>query len=653
MAIVKMHKISVIGLESDRKAILKTLMKLGVVEIIDTAGYAFIERDQMIAAEGQEKTVESIEGDLARVKSALESLSSYENRKKGLFEPKRAVNEKEYHEIVWRSEEVWQVIHRIAGYDDQLLSLRAEENKLQNMVASLQPWMKLQIPFEVEETGSTKIQLGTMPAIADVKELQEQLQSRVPESYMEVISNDRDQYYLLVICYKKSEEPVTQVLKQFSFSKVSFKEMTGTAEENAAQCRRRMEEIGEERKEIKSSIGALVDRKMEIEVIHDDLLIQRDHIAAVQKLAKTEKVFWLEGWVPHDLSQKVADRLNRHWDVIVEVKLPDKEEEHPILLKNPSLVQPFELITQLYSLPSSKGIDPNLFMAPFYFLFFGLMVSDAGYGLAISLITGFVLWRYKLEGMAHKLIKLLFLGGISTFIWGALFGGWFGNIVDAVTQGKYTVPALWFNPLDDPMRLLIWSFIFGGIHLFVGMGLQAYRLIRDGKVLDAVFDIGLWYILLIGVVLLALGGTPGYIGKYMAILGAVGLVLTQGRAEKNIFKKLLTGVLSLYNITGYLSDVLSYSRLLALGLATGVIANVVNTMGTLFGLNIGGIIVLTIIFIVGHTFNIAINALGAYVHSSRLQYVEFFGKFYESGGKEFKPFTIKTKYIDLKNEEVS
>ena len=195
------------------------------------------------------------------------------------------------------------------------------------------------------------------------------------------------------------------------------------------------------------------------------------------------------------------------------------------------------------------------------------------------------------------------------------------------------------------MTLLLWSFVFGGVHLFTGMAVKAYMMIKDGHWLDAVFDVGFWYVFLIGLVLLFLAPS---VGKVMAIGGALGLILTQGRGEKNIFMRLGKGVFSLYDVTGYLSDVLSYSRLLALGLSTGVIAQVVNTMGKLTGNSAIGIIFFVIILLVGHTFNLAINTLGAYVHSSRLQYVEFFGKFYTGGGQAFRPLARRTKYITIK-----
>lgn len=651
MAIVKMHKISLIGLESDKEQILKSLMEMGIAEIIDIDSGTSEEWAQLVQKDSQDKAVDAIESDLGRVRSAIAYLSKFDNRKKRLFEPKRLVTEKKYNEIIDNQKEAWDVIDRISEYEEKLNSLRVEENRLQSLSMTLSPWKNLAIPLEIEGTKSSSLLLGVIPAIADPKKLEEQLKSEVPESYMEVVSDDRDQFYLMILYYKSIEENALQVLKQYGFNRVHFRDMEGTVSENISSIQKRIESIAKEHEAKKADIAALADKKADVEVLHDYLVIKRDRVLAVNRLAKTDSVFLLECWVPHDMSKKVSEKINQKWDVVLNIVEPSKDEEHPILLKNSPFVQPFEMITQMYSLPSSKEIDPNPFMAPFYFIFFGLMVSDAGYGIVMSLATGFVLWKFKPGGTAKKLLQMLFFGGISTFLWGVLFGGWFGDIVSAVTLGKYTIAPIWFNPLEDPMKLLIWSFIFGGIHIYVGMGLNAYRLIRNGKVWDAIFDIGFWYMLLTGVVMLVPGGFIGTVGKYMAIIGAAGLVLTQGRNEKNIFKKIMSGVLSLYNITGYLSDVLSYSRLLALGLATGVIASVINTMGTIFGINIVTVIMLAVIFVVGHGFNIVINALGAYVHSSRLQYVEFFGKFYEGGGKEFKPFRINTKYVDIKNEE--
>jgi V/A-type H+-transporting ATPase subunit I len=317
---------------------------------------------------------------------------------------------------------------------------------------------------------------------------------------------------------------------------------------------------------------------------------------------------------------------------------PAEDDDIPVALSNPRLVQPFEIVTELYSLPDPREIDPNVYMAPFYFVFFGMMVSDAAYGLVLSLLSALALWKLKLAGMGKKLVELLFLCGISTFIWGIIFGSWFGDLIK--------VKPLWLNPLDNPMAVLYLSFAMGLVQIYTGIVLSAYKNIRKGKVADALMDQGLWLVFLTGLIMLAFPGTVG-VAKYVALVGAMGLVLTQGRTQRSIIKKFTSGLLSLYNVTSYLSDVLSYSRLLALGLATGVIATVINTMAKMLGVNIIGYIAMVIIMAGGHLFNIAVNALGAYVHSSRLQYIEFFGKFYEGGGRAFDPLRMKTEYLDI------
>ena len=437
------------------------------------------------------------------------------------------------------------------------------------------------------------------------------------------------------------------ILKNRGFNKVSFSDMTGSIQQNIKKIETDILGIDEKITTLRSNIDSLANNREAIEVMYDYLNIQKDRKEALGYLLKTGSTFVLEGWVPEPDIAPFKKHISKwQWDCFVDIAEP-KEEEFPILLKNSRLVKPFELITELYSLPKSKEIDPNPFMAPFFFIFFGMMVSDAGYGLLISIATAVVIYKLKPKGTVEKLLKLLFLGGISTFLWGALFGGWFGDVITQVTTGKIVIKPLWFNPMEDPMKLLLWSFIFGGIQLYTAMGIKAYDAIRKGRIWDAIFDTGFWYIFLTGLVLLLVGGNAGTIGKYMTIAGTILLILTQGRAEKNVFKKLMKGVTSLYNAVGFMSDVLSYSRLLALGLATGVIASVINTIGILFGFNIIGIIIFAITFIGGHIFNIMINALGAFVHASRLQYVEFYGKFYEGGGKPYKPFKINTKYINI------
>ena len=335
-------------------------------------------------------------------------------------------------------------------------------------------------------------------------------------------------------------------------------------------------------------------------------------------------------------------KIKNSQEFIIKVRQEEENEDAPVLVKDNRIVTPFQSITNMYSVPNKNELDPNPIMAIFYILFFGLMLSDVGYGLLLTIGCLFLISKKKYAKNEGKLVKLLTYCGISSVAWGFFFGSFFGDLIPL--KGI-------LNPLKDVMPLMGLALLLGIVHIYTGMFMKAVQLIKEKKIFDAICDVVFWYLLLTGVFLLVIPIVAGDIGiwsdvgKYLAIAGVIGVVLTGGRKEKNIIKKCTKGISSLYDITSYLSDVLSYSRLMALCLSTGVIAQVVNLLGGLVGP-----IPAIIVGIIGHGFNLANSALGSYVHTSRLQYVEFFGKFYEGGGKEFAPFKYKNKYTKIKEE---
>ncbi|MEG0615250.1 MAG: V-type ATPase 116kDa subunit family protein, partial [Oscillospiraceae bacterium] len=331
---------------------------------------------------------------------------------------------------------------------------------------------------------------------------------------------------------------------------------------------------------------------------------------------------------------------------------------------------PVEGVLESYSLPKKGEIDPTNVMAIFYYILFGMMLSDAAYGLIMVIACGIILLKFKdiNEGL-KKSLQMFFFCGISTTFWGIMYGSYFGDVVDVVSQTFFgvhlTIPPLWFAPINEPMRLLMFSLLVGVVHVFTGLAMQFVQLVKAKKYKDILYDVIFWYGLVGGLIVVLLStqmfidiaqlsfilpSICGTVGGIVAAVSAVGIICTSGRESKNPFKRFLKGLYGLYNVTGYLSDILSYSRLLALGLATGVIATVVNKMGSMAGDGIVGAILFIIVFIAGHLINIGINLLGAYVHTNRLQYVEFFGKFYEGGGRKFKPFAINSKYFKIREE---
>lgn len=641
MAIVDIKKMHLLGLRKEQDEILSLLQRAGNVEIIQVSNEVEegIEDEQIKFS--IEKELSELDIKLNRLKFGIDFLKPYVQVKNPLLYGKPQVSKRALEELLTDEKLLDEKLDYLHSLDHNISHLKAEESKLESRMDLMTLWQEMDIP--VEQLGNTE-KTVFLPVVIPKKELEDfknGLSDNQIQYYIADVSESRDDAYLLFVFLQEQKEEVQSVIKQYSVNVQDFPGLKGTPKEILEKDRKRLLDIEKEREQIKKVSAELADFRFKFEVLYDYYLLERDKKAGIEKMVQTAKTFYLTAWVPEPNVQQVEQKIVESIKAVcIDFTEPGDDEQIPVLLSNPKIVQPFEMITELYSLPNPKGIDPNVFMAPFYFVFFGMMLSDAGYGLVLSILTGIALWKLKLAGMGKKLVQLLFLGGISTFIWGAIFGGWFGDLIK--------VKPLWLNPLDDPMAVLIVSFAFGIIQIYAGLILNAYKNIRDGRTSDALMDQGLWIVFLTGLIMFALPQLKS-LAKYVAIIGAIGLLLTQGRSQKGIFKKFTSGLLSLYDVTGYLSDVLSYSRLLALGLATGVIATVINTMAKLVGVNAIGVILMIIIMFGGHVFNLLINVLGAYVHSSRLQYIEFFGKFYDSGGRAFDPLKIRTTFVEFED----
>ena len=656
MSIIKMQRVAVIGLDTEKEKLMNQLMDYGAVELTDQSGKLSEEiwAGSTSIDEDREKAA-AIEGKLNRAEQALEVIERYGDIKHPLFKTRRSVKKSQMGRILEEEKTNEKNVDYLLEMNERIHTLNEKLNKLNQDKASLNPWVNYDPPLEITGTDTTVIFTGVLPAGTDTEKLGALLEEEIETVLFKVVGSDKDMFYTAVLTPEERQDDVLALLKQSGFSPVTFKDMKGTVTENLERIEGEKDVLENEIKEAAAEIAAAAGMKDGIEEYSDILTISLDKEKIRAKLLKTRKTFFIEGWVPERCVSDVSAILDEN-GCCYTFRDPLEDEEVPVLMENRSMVVPFEAVTEMYSLPAYRGFDPTSIFALFYAVFFGMMLSDAGYGILMAVGCWAALKKFDLEGMTYKMVKLLFYCGISTTVWGALFGGWFGDIVPVFTrtflEKEVAVSPLWFNPLDDPMKLLILSLALGVIHLFIGMGIKAYMQIREGHWFDAVCDEGFWYVTILGLIAWLGGGTINEalpkIGMYMSIVGAAGLLLTGGRHNKG-FGKITGGLSNIYNITSYMSDILSYARLLALGLATGVIAQVVNTMGTLFGGGIGGLIALTVIFLLGHTLNLAINALGAFIHASRLQYVEFFGKFYEDGGEPFDPFRRKTKYIKLED----
>ncbi|MBQ9150858.1 MAG: hypothetical protein IJX72_01305, partial [Clostridia bacterium] len=486
---------------------------------------------------------------------------------------------------------------------------------------------------------------------------------------VEEVYRDQAGLYTAVMFHRADEEAVNRALVSLGFVKSNFKEITGTAKQAIRAAEKKMDELD-------NRLQACIDRLCELSPLLEDLQVLYDVekttlLAAQhkQKLAETESCVILEGWVPTGAGDKVKHTL-RHMYCAYDLVDPAEGEEPPVLLQNNGYASNFEWVVGMYSYPKYGSYDPTFVMSIYYFVIFGLMFADVGYGLLLTL-GGFL--APKLVNVSPGMKRMLTMFGycgIACTILGAVFGGWFGDLPYAIMTtylGYESVEAaqaaapffngvtitlggepLSLNPLVNPIPFLIISLAMGLIHIVGGMAVKFYMLCREGKIFSAIFDIGSYWILFGGLGLLFVDST---VGLAVTIMGVLMIVLTYGREKKNIFAKLVFGLKGLYDLINYASDLLSYSRILALGLAAGVMAQVFNLLGTLGGPTIPGFLFMIIIMLIGHGLNMAINLLGAFVHACRLQYLEFFSKFYEDGGTPFDPALPSEKYSTAESEQ--
>ncbi len=649
--IVKMSKITMLGVEDQREALVKSLMDIGAVEISSSDAPEY---EELAERPDVKDELSDIGIEISHVRAALVSLDKYCPAKKKMFQTRREMTSAEFSKVYENKARVWESVKAISDMEEHLIKLKTEENRIENLHDSLVPWNSYPITFEMTGTQKTVIMPGTIAAGIDMDRTQKELAEKAPCSELNVLNSDKDQHYVYVICHRDMEQDCLSYLKTRGFNKAAFPGLTGTAEENIEGLEKKLKELSSEREGLVEKLENSGDSREDIEALYDWLMMEQERLIANEGVLVTRRSFLINGWIPSKIAEKAKKKLESEYTVSVEIIEPGEDEETPVLLENSGIAEAGEPVSGMYSLPSSREIDPNLVMTPFFVMLFGLMLGDGGYGIIMVLAAGLILWRVKLKDSHRKFMKLILFCGFATIFWGFMFGSWFG----IEELAKYGV---WLNPVEQPELMLSWSLLFGIIHMYAGFAMKAANLIRDKKYMDALFDVGFVLIFYTGFVFYLLPYAPEVdkdsiaplveIGKYMLGGGAILLLLTQGRGSKHIVGKVTGGFSSLYNVIGFMSDILSYSRLLALGLATGIIASIVNQMSAMFPLPVViKVIVMSIILLIGHVINFAINALGAYVHSCRLQYLEFFGKFFTGGGQPFKPLKADTKYITVKPE---
>lgn len=670
MAVLQMQRISICAVKEDRKAILEQLQKLGVLEVdLGLEDDQYEKMDTVGAKNAFQKRMHLAD-------QALEVLDRYAPEKTSLLSGlagKRLLDGDIYEKAAPGRSKYSKIANDLVTMDKEIAAQKAAILKLENRIDELEPWMKLDVAMNYQGTKTSTFFVGTIPILADEEKLLSLIAEKEPdlEAFtVDILSIGRDQTYLAVVVLREEAQKLEEVLRSMGFARPAHlinKPPAAKREELQERIRTAERKIHG----LEEKIMSLAENREALKLLSDYYRVRTDKYDVLGKLPETACTFAISGYVPKKYAQKLADKISSSYDAIVELSDVKDGEDAPVVLQNNRFARSGEGILASFGLPQKGELDPTFIMTVFYVFLFGLMLSDAAYGAIVSIACGVVICKFPRMGEGlKKSLQLFFWCGLSTLFWGLMFGGFFGDAVDVIAktffgvqlaEGQSLLPALWFVPLKDPMRMLMYSMLFGCIHLFTGLGIKGYMCLKDKDYSAFFFDVVCWILMLLGLIFILLPTDlfasisqmtfsfppiVGVISKAAAAVGAVGILLFSGRRKKNWGLRIALGAYDLYNITGWLSDVLSYSRLLALGLATGVIASVINQMGSMMGKSVFGVIVFILVFIVGHVFNLAINLLGAYVHTCRLQYVEFFGKFYEGGGKEFTPFAADTKYVD-------
>ena len=634
-----MKRLRLLGMESEREALLKAMQDMECVEISSIDGSE--EALKSGFAKPDDKALMSAQEASRAYRTALASLDHFAPEKKGMFRKRQGVSRAAFFSA--ESEENARTAAETINKDTRRLGeIESERTKNEALRATLAPWLTVDAPLGGAD-GALAVFFGTAGLnVTDdaLKALADSLDGLLT---WQQASSDRSLRYLLVMCHGSVKERALSALRDLGFSTVSFRGMTGTAKENDKALAENLAALEKERQEIEQRIAGLGGKREALLEASDRAAIALRREEAKSRLVGTDKVFLLEGWLPADRCAEIEKTLEP-FTCAIETREPTEDEypQVPVQLKNNKLTRPLNMVTEMYSLPAYGTLDPNPLMAPFFILFYGIMMADMGYGLLMVIASVIISKKYRPKGTSGELFSLLGLCGISTFIMGALTGGFFGDfltqLVAIVSPGTvFALPKL-FDPLDDLTMILIGSMALGMVQIVTGMAISLIEKCKRKKFLDAFFEEITWWIVFIGIALLALGKGAAvlYVGCALVLLGPI----VQGKGWGR-----LTGVFgSLYNhVTGYFGDILSYTRLMALMLAGSVIAQVFNMLAAMPG----NVIAFIIISMLGNAMNFGLNLLGCYVHDLRLQCLEFFNKFYVDGGKPFRPMTLDTEYVDL------
>ena len=668
MSVCVMKKLTVLAPERDTDRLVRRLMRLRCAELSSVPlgdlpdGGTLLRYDCDTARAEAERRV-------ADVTAAMPLLDAYTAKALPWNKKPVAVTTEEFRSS-GRFEQARETVAEALSLEERRVTARNEYNRVEALFRSLTPWLDYKQPLTGEGTALCEVWLGTLPPKTLISTADDALADL--HAGVEEVSRDDDALYVSVLTMKEDADATARALAGLGFFRVSFKGLPADGNVPAAEqrrlCLKELDRLDNEMQICTDRLRALSERLPDVKVLYDLEMTALTAARQKQKLAATEQCVVLEAWVPAEREARVAAALDK-LPCAYGMEEPADWEEPPVLLKNNAFSANFEWVVGMYSYPKYGTFDPTTVMSIFYFLIFGLMFADVGYG-ALLVLVGFLAPKIlRMKPSMTRMLNMFAYCGIACTICGFVFGGWFGDLpyalmtsfgsYESVEAAKEAFPIfnglvvtlggnpVSLNPLDNPMAFLVISLVMGAIHLIAGMVVKFVLLCKQGEVFAAIFDIGSYWILFAGLGLIFVNPTVGWI---VLGVGALMIIATYGRAQKNPIMRILMGFKGLYDLINYASDLLSYCRILALGLASAVMAQVFNLLATMGGPTPVGFVLLVAVLLIGHVLNIAINLLGAFVHTSRLQYLEFFGKFFEDGGVGFSPAEPSNEYSTVESD---
>ena len=679
MAVAPMTKAQVIIHGAVSAKVVKRIYDLGILQAVEVVEDSVREEAQ-IQGLTDEMTycLGEFEGRLREVSRALEILAEHDTAKRQVIENfitlKQRLSQHTLDEVRSQFDYV-KTAGELQELNDAFKHLQERRQWLQDDIALLEILAPIPFPLsQLQELQRGQIELGHVRK-ETFTELQQAMTEYGDRVHLEMVAEHGQFVYLFLMYLPENRETLKRdavlvTLEQYGFEPLNLSGYSGTITEEIRGLHQKVADIDRQIDEHTRKIDDFLQHQEPFRIIEDTLLNEVERCKNLQNFAETQRVYFVEGWMKQQDAGRLKSGLSE-FEESVEIIFDDAAENDdsvPVILENPPYLQPFEVVTRMFGMPKYSEADPTPVLAPFFILFFGLCLTDAGYGIALALLMTWLMRTYVMDKGTGQLAKLLMYGGFSTIVCGAVTGGWLGNILDFVPSWLGFVTAtknavVLIDPLKQPIQFLGIALFLGYLQICYGIYLKMRHRMDRGEYDAALLDQGVWLIFVNSLIFLLIVTASGLrqnpatygIGQGLFLMFLTTAAVSGGlriwysnREESNVVKRILSGMLSLYDFVGIFSDILSYSRLLALGLATGVIASVVDMLAMMVGgIPLIGFILGIVIFCFGHMFNLVINALGSFIHSGRLQFVEFFSKFFDAGGKKYQPFKFESKYFEI------